>query len=99
MDIYGSFIKFHTDHPDVYEQIVSLARKIRDRGYERYGIATLFEVVRYHRATSGKDEDGWKLNNNFRSHYARLIMQQEPDLDGFFETRALRSVDREPIYA
>ena len=29
----------------------------------------------------------FKLNNNFTAHYARLLMAQEPDLEGFFETR------------
>jgi hypothetical protein len=29
----------------------------------------------------------FKLNNNYRAHYARLIMHQEPDLDGIFELR------------
>ena len=33
----------------------------------------------------------FKLNNDFTSRYARLIMQQEPDLEDFFEVRVLRS--------
>ena len=33
----------------------------------------------------------WKINNNFAPHYARLIMEQEPDLKGFFEVRELRA--------
>ena len=32
----------------------------------------------------GKD---FKLNNNYVSRYARLIMAQEADLEGVFETR------------
>lgn len=32
----------------------------------------------------------FKLNNDFRSRYTRLLMQQEPELQGFFETRTLR---------
>jgi hypothetical protein len=35
--------------------------------------------------------DDFKLNNNYHSRYARLIMEREPGLDGFFETRGLRS--------
>lgn len=33
----------------------------------------------------------FKLNNNYHSRYARLIMEQEDDLDGFFDLRELRS--------
>lgn len=35
--------------------------------------------------------DEFKLNNNFRSHYARALMQRERELAGFFELRRLRS--------
>src|SRR5260370_206694 len=33
----------------------------------------------------------FKSRNDFRAHYARLIMAQEPDLFGVFEIRELRS--------
>jgi hypothetical protein len=33
----------------------------------------------------------WKLNNNYRSRFARLIMDNEPDLAGVFETRELKA--------
>lgn len=35
------------------------------------------------------------INNSFRSRYARLIMANEPDLVGLFETRQLRTTCRE----
>jgi len=38
-----------------------------------------------------QDPDGWKLNNNYTSRYARLVMDECPDLDGFFNTRELQS--------
>lgn len=87
--IADQFAKFHDEHPDVYEQLSSLAHEMRDRGFHHYGIATLFEVVRHHRHTSGKDDAGFKLNNNFRSHYARLLMEREHALKGMFHTRTL----------
>jgi hypothetical protein len=89
--IKDSFDKFHAEHPDVGEQLTRLALDLLDRGYNNYGIAGLFEVVRYHRITSGKDDSGFKLNNNYRSHYARLLMNAHPELDGFFHTRTLRT--------
>jgi hypothetical protein len=91
MSITEKFEQFHADHPDVYDQLVELARRMRSRGHAHYGIATLFEVVRYHRHTSGKDADGFKLNNNYRSHYARLIMERERDLNGMFHLRELKA--------
>lgn len=84
------FSEFHRENPDVYRELVKLARKLRDRGHAHYGIGALFEVVRFHRALETTDAV-YKLNNNHRSRYARLIMEQEPDLRGFFETRELKT--------
>jgi hypothetical protein len=39
--------------------------------------------------------DEFKLNNDYRAPYARLIMRREPDLDGLFETR--RSIADEVV--
>ncbi len=33
----------------------------------------------------------FRLNNDYRALYARQLMDNEPELDGFFETRTLRS--------
>ena len=86
-----AFDDFNREHPEVYSELVRLARQLKSRGHKRYGIGSLFEVIRWHRALQSRDEAGFKVNNNFRSRYARLIMQRESDLAGFFETRELRA--------
>jgi hypothetical protein len=48
------------------------------------------EVVRFHRALETTDPD-FKLNNNYSSRYARILMDEEPELAGFFQTRELKS--------
>ncbi|HEY5316508.1 MAG TPA: hypothetical protein VIJ20_00910 [Solirubrobacteraceae bacterium] len=46
----------------------------------------LFEVLRFE--TGLKTEgDPFKLNNDYRAPYARMMMEREPDLAGLFETR------------
>ena len=78
------------EHPEFYDLIVKLARDIKARGYDHYGIKALFEVARYHYQIE-RGEGEWKINNNLTAYYAREIMAREPDLRGFFETRELRS--------
>ena len=51
----------------------------------------LFEIVRWRRGVVTVIGDGFRLNNNYRSRYARLIESQEPDLEGIFDTRELRA--------
>lgn len=88
--IEREFRIFHRDNPAVYSKLVALARQAKARGRTKIGIAMPYEVIRWEMYLSTTDPD-WKLNNNFRSRYARLIMEQEPDLKGFFDTRTLRA--------
>ena len=86
--IQEAFQKFHTDNPHVYDELVALARGLVAAGHRLIGIGMLFEVLRWQQmlATTG---DTFKLNNNYRSRYARLIMDREIDLRYVFETRRL----------
>ncbi len=84
------FWEFHTAHPEVYRRLRELALQMRRRGVQQYGIGGLFEVLRWKEALRTHDPDGYKLNNNYRSFYARLLMEREPELRGFFELRTLR---------
>lgn len=84
------FLAFHHQHPDVYVELVRLARRWKAAGHPKIGMKMLFEVLRWNRGLSQvRDDRGFKLNNDFSSRYARLIQANEPDLRGFFETRAL----------
>lgn len=84
------FWEFHAKNPHVYRQLVKLAREAKMRGRTKVGIKMIFEVVRWTQFISTTDPD-YKMNNNYHSRYARLIMEQESDLAGVFELRELRS--------
>lgn len=86
------FRAFHASHPEVYRELVTLARTIKSAGHDHYGMKSLFEVLRWHRAMQGgRPEDYFKLNNNHTAYYSRLIESQEPDLAHFFRKRELRA--------
>jgi hypothetical protein len=85
------FRTFHEQHPEVYATLVRLTREWKQRGRKKLGIGMVWERMRWEMAMETQDPSGYKLNNDYRSRYARLIMQQEPDLQGVFETRELRS--------
>jgi hypothetical protein len=84
------FAEFHRINPHVYDALVKLARQSLVRG-KRTGIGALFEVLRWQWVIETGSVDEFRLNNNMRSRYARLIMAQEPDLEGFFDIRELRA--------
>jgi hypothetical protein len=86
------FQVFHEENPAVYRELVKISRELKNRGRDHYGMRALFEVIRFHRAMNTNDPD-YKLNNNYTPHYARLIMDQEKDLEGFFDLRSLKEPD------
>jgi hypothetical protein len=85
------FQEYHEDNSHVYQALVRLARGLKDQGYKRVGIKMLWETMRYRLMIETDDLDGFKLNNNYPSRYARMMMDNEPELQGFFEIRELKS--------
>lgn len=89
--IQARFVRFHQANPSVYRELVAMARELRSAGHDRFGLRMLWETLRWRRMLATSDPSGYKLNDNYISRYARLIMRREPDLAGVFETRAIRA--------
>jgi hypothetical protein len=88
--IQQRFEEFHRDNPYVYNKLVEFARIAKCKGYERIGIGFLCEIIRWQGGPTISKE-GFKISNDFRSRYSRLIEEQEPDLKGFFTKRNLEA--------
>ncbi len=86
--IQERFSAFHDANPWVYHALVRLARDQRLHG-RKVGMKMLFEVLRWQWMQQTTSEDEFKLNNNYHSRYARLIMERNPDLTGMFQLREL----------
>lgn len=84
------FKNFHRVNPHVYEQLKTLALRLKNVGVKTYGIKALFEILRFNALLSV--DFNFELNNNFTALYARLLMEQEPELEGFFRIRTRRTV-------
>lgn len=95
-----AFYEFHRNNPDVYASLVRLARYAKERGKTKLGFRMLWEVLRWEMFTSTIQNDGdqYKLNNNYHYFYARLMMEQEPDLNGIFEIREVNRGENAPAH-
>jgi hypothetical protein len=89
--IERAFIKFHDDNPWVYVRLRDMALHMKRSGRDSYGIAPLFEALRYEYDLQTISNDGLKLNNNYKALYARMIAKQEPELVEFFRMRVRRA--------
>jgi hypothetical protein len=86
--IPARFARFNSGNPQVYDSLVALARQFRSRQPDaKLGIAMLYEVLRWNYYMATQSDEPYKLTNDFRACYARLIMEQELDLAGIFQTK------------
>jgi len=89
LSLRSDFEKFHEAHPEVYVKLVEIARETKARGYKKYSVRTIWEVLRW-RIQMLKFDAKYKLNDHHSPYYSRLIAAQEPDLVGFFEQRTVK---------
>jgi hypothetical protein len=86
-----AFWDFHSQNPHIYEQLEQLALQLRRSGVQRWGMKALWEVLRYElMLRTSASARSFRLNNNHTAFYARLLMDRNPELAGFFETREHR---------
>ena len=87
------FEEFHRANPHVLTNLEALTDKLIRRGQKHIGIGYLFEILRYESFMRTVDPDSeFKLNNNLRSRYARLLLERHPEWSEVISVRNLRSV-------
>lgn len=86
------FTRFLTLHPEVYTEFRKIAGDLLARGIQHYGAKAIMEVIRFHRAMSGQDEQNpFKIDNNWTSRIARKLIEDDSRFADFFEVRKLTS--------
>ena len=85
--IHVRFLQFHLANPHVYRKLRELSLFAKRHGAKKIGIALLFERLRWWSMFETKG-DVFKLCNDYRAYYARVLMNNEPELAGFFEIRS-----------
>lgn len=90
--IQERFEAFHEANPWVFKAYVREIYHARAIGFKRVGIGFITELLRWQYAQKTKDAaSAFKINNDYRSRYARLIAKLIPDLSNFITSRELRS--------
>lgn len=90
--IKDNFETFHKKNPHVYTNLCIMARDLKAIGHKRCAIKMLWEVLRWQGMLNTTDPNSqYKLNNNYTSRYARMVMDNNPDLADFFKVRVLQA--------
>src|SRR4030095_3198875 len=80
-----AFEIYHAENPHIYAKLREFALEAKRAGRRHIGIGMLYERLRWYTLIEAKG-DTFKVNNNYRAFYARMLME-DPELDGIFETR------------
>ena len=86
------FEDFHAHNPQVFAELEKLAQVMIAKGRKKIGIGLLFEVLRWEFYMNTDDPNSeFKLNNDYRSHYSRLLIERNPEMANVLELRRLRA--------
>lgn len=89
-EVLNRFKKFHKENPQVYEEFVNTAKRMKRTGRTRYSARTIIEVLRWTRDI-GTTGEVFKINDDYVPIYVRLLIHNYPEFNGFFELRKIRS--------
>mgnify|MGYP001296110418 CR=1 FL=1 len=91
LTIQERFEAFHAANPWVYQALEALAADWLAHGHKRVGVKALFEVIRWQYGRRTADpSSAWRVNNDYSSRYARLLIDRHPEWCDAIEIRALR---------
>lgn len=85
--------EFAQRYPDVGPLFDKFTFELIGRRYKHHSAAAVWERIRWESPAGANGRTAWKLNNNFRTHFARKFMEKYPEHKGFFRTRRLKSED------
>ena len=87
--IEEKFETYHVENPHVYDLFIRFAKEAKSTGRRTFSAKAIFERIRWHVdvETTG---DQFKVNNNYPAYYARKMMEDYPEFDGFFKIRKLQ---------
>ena len=90
-ETYDEFEEFRKENPWVEEELYEMMKELRARGFAHYGIMTMWGTLRFRKDKPNvKGVSEWSMNNNFTPLYARLLMEEHPEFEGFFAVRQLK---------
>jgi hypothetical protein len=81
--VIDQFREFHSENPAVYDEFKRLARMMKNSGRKKYSVDAIIHVIRWNFAlrTTGHP---FKISNNIRAIYGRLLAFDDPQFATFF---------------
>jgi hypothetical protein len=79
------FYRYHKQNPNVAEWFVQAAQSLQKEQHRtRYAIGALTERIRWDIRMGVIKTEGFRISNDIRACYARLVLMRDPSLCGIF---------------
>lgn len=89
-DKVKKFLHYHFDHPEVYKEFKAAAfRMFAVRPY--YSHSAIIENIRFNIDLNNGSKKPFQINNFMKAYYARLLISECPEFDGFFALRKMKT--------
>jgi hypothetical protein len=84
------FLSYHKANQEIYNKFKEYSFATLQKGHKRYSAKGIFEIIRWHTGVNGSDK--YKINNNYTPYYARMVMNEHPNLfKDFFKLRVTKN--------
>lgn len=87
-DMIEQYKRWDAKNPEFYPLFCRFTKQLIERGFKNIGVALIFERIRWESMVR-TEGDPFKLNNNYRSIYARRFMAEHPEHEGVFRVRGV----------
>lgn len=82
------FKEYDRNNPHVYAEFKRLAQEMKSTGRKKCSAELIINKMRWDYNIETIHDD-FKISNNFKPIYARLLVYREPKFDGFFDFKGL----------
>ena len=89
--IKESFEQFHANNPEVYTAFEVQALAAVKMGKKKVSSKQILGFIRWNMFLAVDQNETYRINDSYTSHYAREFAKNHPDSAGIFNYRALRS--------
>lgn len=89
---YKNFLHFHTKFPVVYLLFEKFAMQLLQAGKKKLGSKMIMERIRWEISLEARDDEGFKINNNYTAYYSRHFVKLHPQHEDKFEFRVIRTM-------
>lgn len=83
------FNRYDEENPHIWKAFVKYSKEAKAKGFKNYSANGIFEIMRWH--TSIEGSGAYKISNNYRPDYARKMMREYPEFQGFFRIKELKA--------